>query len=113
MFSIPNNFPGWTAGCTGRQDGGTVERREASQGTDREGGAGELPQQGEEGAGELVHEEDPGPGGDQPGGGGEDQGRVLLSPVTITHRRGGPGQYRRGKKVDVSRYLILKNSTKI
>ena len=83
------------------------------QNTEREGGAGELPQQGEEGAGELVHEEDPGPGGDQPGGGGKDQGRVLLSPVTITHRRGGPGQYRRGKKVDVSRYLILKNSTKI
>ena len=72
MFSIPNNFPGWTVCCTGRQGGGTVERREASQGADREGVAGELPQQGEEGAGELVHEEDPGPGGDQPGGEGED-----------------------------------------
>ena len=85
MFSISNKFPGWTACCTGRQDGGTVERREASQGADREGGAGELPQQGEEVAGK-----------DQPGGGGEDQGRVLLSPVTLTHGHGGPGQYRRG-----------------
>ena len=85
MFSIPNNFPGWTASCTGRQDGGTVERCEASQGADREGGAGELPQQGEEVAGK-----------DQPGGGGEDQGGVLLSPVTHTHGHGGPGQYFRG-----------------
>ena len=30
-----------------------------------------------------------------------------LSPSPTDHRRGGPGQYRRGKKVDVSRYLIL------